>query len=164
MKRWTEIDATASEKEMQDLLYGLVRMLKPDLIVETGCYTGHVTQALGRACLANGSGKVVACDTDERMVNAAREGCQDLPVRVHHAKSLDLPELSQADLIFSDSDYQTRPPEIAAAKAGAVIVVHDTARESHRYDPTAPYLGDVVKQFGGLLFDAGRGFGIIVKE
>lgn len=163
MKHWTEVDPASSEKELQRLLYALVRMLKPELVVETGCYTGLMTRALGRACQANGFGRVVACDRDERMVSAAREICADLPVSVRNVSSLALPELAVADLIFSDSDYGTRPHEIAAAKTGAVIVVHDTSRDSHRYDPSAPFLGDVVKQYGGLLFDAGRGFGIIVK-
>ena len=38
--RWEVHDGTASEIEMTDFLYGLVRMLKPKLIVETGTYRG----------------------------------------------------------------------------------------------------------------------------
>lgn len=75
--------------------------------------------------------------------------------------SLDLPELAEADFIFSDSDYQFREKEIALAKPGAVIVVHDTAIS---YDSSIPPLEGLVKKLGGITFSTYRGFGILKKE
>lgn len=71
-----------------------------------------------------------------------------------------VPELGQADLIFSDSDYKFREEEIWRAKEGAVIVVHDTRIS---YDPTIESLEGLVKQLGGLTFNTYRGFGILIK-
>jgi len=52
-----------SEVEMGELLYGLIRMLKPDLVVETGTYKGGATRYMARACKENDSGHVVTCET-----------------------------------------------------------------------------------------------------
>lgn len=164
MKKWQEVDAVAIEDEMGDLLYGLIRMLKPEIIVETGCYFGHATFWLVSACEANEYGHVITCDTDADKIHAVSTLIRSDHLTVKHTSSLDLPELPKADFVFSDSNYATREKEIALAKEGAVIVVHDTSLESHKYDLTAPYLGDIVKSYGGLIFNAGRGFGIIVKQ
>lgn len=158
---WEIIDETAAEVEMQGLLYALVRMLKPALVVETGTYLGYSTRALGRACQENGQGRVVSCDPNPEYVSAARIRCSGLPVEIHCCPSAELPEFEQADFIFSDSDYGFRPAELASAKRGAIVVVHDTRIS---YDSTMPPLEGLVRQLGGLAFATYRGFGLVVKE
>lgn len=158
---WTIIDETAAELEMQELLFSLVKMLRPELVVETGCYIGLTTRSLGLACFQAHKGRVVSCDTNLEYVERAQKVCQDLPVQIRHVSSLDLPELSEADFIFSDSDYKFRGGEIQRAKSGAVIVVHDT-RVS--YDPMIPALDSLVRAEGGVTFDTYRGFGILRKR
>lgn len=145
---------------MRELLFTLVRMLKPHLVVETGCYLGHATQALGRAVKENGRGRVISCDTSIDCVRAAAVRCRDLPVEVRHAASRDVGELGRADFIFSDSDYACRQEEIGRAKSGAVVVVHDT-RVS--YDSRIAPLSGLVHSLGGVTFPTDRGFGLLVK-
>ncbi len=154
------VAATAAEPEMRELLHALVRMLKPHLVVETGCYLGHTTEALGRAVAFNGRGRVISCDTSIDFVRQALQRCTGLPVQVRHAASRDVGELGYADFIFSDSDYACRAEEIARARPGAVVVVHDT-RVS--FDSTIAPLSGLVHSLGGITFPTERGFGILVK-
>lgn len=157
-KSWEVFDGTSSEVEMGVLLHGLVRMLKPGLVVETGCYHGHATFALASACAANGHGRVISCEINEEYVRIARNRCGALPVEVRHGNTCGgLPELAEADFAFLDSDYATRPSEFRQLKPGCVAVVHDT----DQYDSE---LGEFVRQNGGLTFKAGRGFGIAIKQ
>lgn len=153
---WECPDETAAETEMGDLLYGLVRMLKPLLVVETGTYLGHSSKFLYRAIMENGRGHFVTCDTNPQ---ATFEGFY-AGIDYRHCSSLVLPELSKADFIFSDSDYKFRAAEIGRAKKGAVIVVHDTRIS---YDSALPPLEGFVRDMGGICFESYRGFGILVK-
>lgn len=145
-----------SEIEMHEVLFGLVRYWKPDLVFESGCALGFSTEALGRACLANMGGSVVSCDTNLLCVEQARRRVSQLPCRVEHKSSLDLPELKAADFVFSDSSYEARMQEYEVVKAGALFVVHD-ANQEHA-------IGDFVRSNGGFIVPRGRGFGIIVKK
>lgn len=142
---------------MGEFLYGFVRILKPMLAVETGTYLGHSAKMLYRAVIENGMGHFVTCDPNPQ---CWFEGLFS-GIDYRSVMSLDLPELREADFIFSDSDYQFREKEIELAKPGAVIVVHDTTIS---YDSSIPPLGGLVKKLGGITFSTYRGFGILVKE
>lgn len=166
-RKWTEIDDTASELELHILLEGFVRMLKPELVVETGTYKGHATLAIGQALYGNGFGKLVTCDVNPEFIASARKQIEPYgyPIEFRQCSSLDLPELEAADFVFSDSDYSIRRWEVTKTKPGCVILIHDTTDESHqKYGGKEPHLGDYITAMGGLLFNAGRGFGIIVKR
>lgn len=154
---WECPDETAAEVELGDLLYGLVRMLKPMLVVETGTYLGHSSKFLYRAVKENGMGHFVTCDP---VPQCTFEGFFS-GIDYRSRSSLDLPELAQADFIFSDSDYKYRAAEIERAKPGATILVHDTKIS---YDSTIPPLDGLVREMGGLTFDTYRGFGLIRKR
>lgn len=158
---WTCTDETASELELQELLYALVRALKPNLVVETGTYLGDATLQLAMACEANGKGRVVTCDTQEKYLAEARKKLARFPVELVLGSSLDLPELKEADFIFSDSDYKFRAAEIGRAKKGAVILVHDTKLS---FDPNVPPLEQLVWDCGGICFQTYRGFGLLVRK
>ena len=164
-RKWEIWDGTSSEMAMAELLYSLVRMLKPKLVVETGCYTGHSTYYLAMAVKKNDYGRVISIDIELDCINKARERCagfEDVCEIRHGNVCGGLPELEAADFIFSDSGYEMRFKEMERAKAGAVVVVHDTDMSyDGRYKPGA--LGDKVNELGGLCFHAGRGFGVIVK-
>lgn len=147
----------SSEVEMQEFLYGLVRYLKPTLVFESGSNHGFGTKALGMAVQANGIGRVVSCETNIELFNIASDTCYTLPcVEILHKHSLDCPELSEADFIFSDSDWDSRAKEYELARLGAIYIIHDTQSE--------PVLGKFVVSKGGMNFARGRGFGMIVKR
>lgn len=145
-----------AELEMQEFLFGLVRYLKPKLIFESGSCRGHTARILGLACRANGRGRVVSAEAEQSLFNTARANCRGVPeVEVRHAKAMDCLEVEEADLVFSDSSYESRVEEWKACKRGCVYVVHDTELEKP--------LGIFVQARNGLLIKRGRGFGMMVK-
>lgn len=153
---WLVYDPASSECELHRLLAAMVAMLKPKLIVETGCHKGYATRALGEAC---GVGqRVVTCDPTEEYCVITRQRVRGLPVEVRQCRSEELPELERADLVFSDSDYACRPAEIARCKPGAIVVVHDTRIS---YDSSQAPLEGLVLSLGGVTFDTHRGFGLL---
>lgn len=157
---WECDDETGAEIETQQFLYGLVRVLKPELVVETGTYKGVTAEVMARACKENNFGRVVTCDPYDHRAGQSKSHLF-YPLEFRYCRSFDLPELSEADLVFCDSDYEYRGTEILRCKPGAVIVVHDTLT-SHHSD--YPPLEAMVKDLGGLNFTTARGFGIIVKQ
>jgi len=157
---WTVVDDAGSEVELQRLLFSLVCMLKPELVVETGTYRGYATQQLGLAVKRNGFGRVVSCDTNEAMLEAARGRVRSLPVELRCCRGADLAELREADFVFCDSDYPCRAGELELVKRGAVVLIHDTRISYHSdYEP----LEGLVRSLGGICFDSHRGWGLLRK-
>lgn len=163
--RWHYEDQLgSSETELGHMLYGLVLMLKPDLVVETGTFRGEATHFLGLAAKIH-SGKVVSCDPAPQIADERALFWRDyhLPITIFRGSSLDCPELKAADFAFLDSDYAFREKEWALLKPGCVTVIHDTC-ESFNSDFPSDYLGKFVEANGGLNFHAGKGFGIAIKQ
>jgi len=147
---WSAEDDMAAEGEIGDLIYGLIRALKPALVVETGSYHCTTFTRMMRAVEDNGFGKLVGCDP---VLPKASSGAR---WSLLACRSEDVREtIERCDLIFSDSDPEARKDEFSWLKRGAIAVVHDTC--SH------PDLGIFVRHQGGILFDTPRGFGIIRK-
>jgi hypothetical protein len=159
---WTEIDPVSAEVEMGQLLFGLVRMLKPKIVVETGTYRCHTAQFIAQAVRHNGFGHAWTCDIE---IGIGHLGKLDAYPEITFTKcsSLDLPQLREADFVFSDSAQDLRPKEYELVKPGCVFVVHDTA-QSFSGNSNQRWLGEWVRSEGGLNFYAGRGFGILVKR
>lgn len=154
-EQWTAPDEMASEYEVGDLLFGLVRMAKPRLVVETGTYQADTSRRIGHALIANGIGRLVTCDILDRGAYVDSR-CAGLPVRFRQCNSLELPELKEADLVFCDSgDTNTRSAEYAKVKSGCIFVMHDTA--------SFPDVGRFVRASDGLTLPYSRGVGILVK-
>lgn len=122
----------SAEVELADLLYCFVRLLKPQVVVETGCFMGFTTWALGRAVRDNGFGVVVSCDNDHDKACKARKRCQGLPVHVLNCSCLS-PEMDEwygkAQFAFLDADEDTRPYSLARLRSGCVVAIHDTRQE-----------------------------------
>ena len=77
------------EREVQELVWGLVRALKPKKIVETGSYHGSTSEVIGNALESNDYGYLLSIESDEQWVEAARSRCAHLPrVMIVHADSL----------------------------------------------------------------------------
>jgi len=175
--RWTEFDGAATELEMGDVLYGLVRMTKPVLTFESGCYLGHGTTRIAQALKHNCRGHLVSCDTDAQkvmLVRAALCDQRDGPgsprdftgwADVRIGRAIDQPELRECDFFFCDSNYECRAEELEAVKPGCVVVVHDTTEASwKRYGPASRFMGQMVRDLGGVTFEFSRGFGVLVKK
>jgi len=145
-----------SELELLAHMFTMVVQLKPMLVVETGCHIGLMARALGAGCWTNGFGKVVASDIDSRMVECAQQLCARFPVEIRHCPALALPELSEADLVFIDSSYESRSQEITKVKPGAVYVYHDSYVEPH-------IKLDMRNEEFRVHLDSPRGFSIVRK-
>jgi len=156
------IRATAAEPRVADVLFALVRALRPALVVETGSFLGHTTYMLGLAVKLNGLGRVVSCDVVEEYVREARLNCaRSFAVDIRWCRGIELPELRQADLVFIDSGYADRKEEVLSAKPGAVLLVHDTARS---YDANVEPLDDWVMSMGGICLPTERGLGLLIRR
>src|SRR5258708_21357759 len=156
----TEIDPVTAEVELAALLYSFIRILKPLVVIETGAYHCHTAEVMGQAVQKNEVGHVWTCDIEMGFGHLNR--LEGLPVTFVKCSSLDLPQLKGADFVFSDSGQDTRAKEYELVKPGCVFVVHDT-RTSYNGNPDQYWLGKWVRSQGGLTFEAGRGFGILVK-
>lgn len=132
-------DLMASEYEVSEFLGALVRLLKPKIIIETGCYLGHSTLKMAEAARENGIGYVNSCDTDPSMISSAGELCFGLEpfinLRCCTGENLiskfEHPET--VDLAFIDSSGD-RVAEVQALQLSpcAVVVLHDSNRPQYK--------------------------------
>ncbi len=60
-----KIDMASIDEGSADLLYGLVRALRPRVVLETGTHRGRSTRALVEGVYANDQGKVWTVDMDD---------------------------------------------------------------------------------------------------
>ena len=130
----TADDEMASEHEVYDFLYALVRLLKPKVILETGCYKGGATLKMAQAAADNGCGEVQTCDTNRDMADATLKICSGLNVGVHCCSGIGLMQLySNVDLAFIDSSGD-RVAEVQALNLApnGVVVLHDAKRPQYQ--------------------------------
>lgn len=127
----------ASEHEVYDFLYALVRLLKPKTILETGCYKGGATKAMARAAKTNGIGFVYSCDTDPIKCSEAVSTDELLACYggVQNISGIELcGKVKEVDFAYIDSSGD-RVAEVAALQLapGGVVVLHDSKRA--QYEP-----------------------------
>lgn len=123
-------DGMAVEIECAEFLYGLVRLLKPELVIESGTGRGAAAHAMGAALAKNESGRLVTYEPLELYRDVARRNLGGLPVEVQDGSSLDwggrLP-----DLVFLDSGPDYRHDEIEywlVQGQPFMLAVHDAQR------------------------------------
>lgn len=107
---WHAPDAEATETEVSHFLGALCGALKPKKVLETGAYKGYTAQAIGWAL--KGFGHLDTLEKDESLVFAARVRCRDVPVTVHHLRSLEFEPTEEYDMMFFDSDPNDRIAEM----------------------------------------------------
>ena len=59
---WSTRDEQGAETETSEFMYGLIRLIKPAVVVETGSYLGDTTIAIAKALKENNHGKLYSCD------------------------------------------------------------------------------------------------------
>jgi predicted O-methyltransferase YrrM len=130
---WSAPDCMSSECEVTEFLYALVRLLKPAIVVETGCFLGATSVAIGRALKINRHGRLLTCDLDAALVAQVRKVVSGLglAVEVRHCASMTLiAKVPQVDLAFVDSganrvqEIRSLAPRISRF---GIIALHDTA-------------------------------------
>src|SRR5260370_60687 len=135
------------EPEVGAMLFAIVRLLKPEVCVETGLYVGDSAHWIGRALLENKKGKLTTCDIDsERIAPArARFANDGLPITVNEQSGFELlHSFQQMDFVHIDSGNQeVRREELMSIgehniSPGGVVCYHDATRDmTCLYEPFA---------------------------
>lgn len=152
--RYTSPDGMATETVVSQFMGWLVRMMKPERVLETGCYIGSTTVEIGQALKENGSGTLFTCDTKFEYCDAVYEMTKDLPVVVESISGVEqAKKWDKIDLAFLDSGGD-RVEEAKALRMNpnGIVVLHD----AHR--PTFEQIAELGWQ--RIKFYTPRGLGI----
>jgi len=121
----------AAENEVADFIAALVKLVKPQRVLELGTAFGHTSEKIGQALADNGFGELDTLDIKANRLEEARKRVAGLPVNVHEADYTKWtpPDGAKYDLAFFDSDRRNRDREYALFKPYlnpyAVLLFHD---------------------------------------
>ena len=128
---WSSHDGMASEIEVSEFIYALVRLTKPEFCFESGTYKGNTTFTIGSALNDNKYGSLVSTEVNIDYIKEAQIYCNDLPVEILHMSSLDYMPTQNIDFIFFDGLFENRIKEYNKFKEffteKTILVFHDTA-------------------------------------
>lgn len=128
--------------EEGDLLYALIRMLKPIHCFETGAGSGISAYRIGQALALNGEGSLNTCELDDERIAETTERCKGLPVTIHKIEGINLLSNQEViDFAFIDSgEPAVRLQELkllegtSKVPSNGVVVVHDVLNPIEDYD------------------------------
>ena len=134
-ERWSMYDSMTAEVEVLEFLRTLVTTIKPELVVETGTFSGISTLWIAEALRQNGRGRIVTCEYDPVVFANARErfAKSDLApwIECRNESSLETRIDGRIDLLFSDSDIPIREQEVRRflpqMNPTGIILVHDAS-------------------------------------
>jgi predicted O-methyltransferase YrrM len=109
-------DSMSAEVEVLDFLKAIVTTIKPEVIVETGTFSGLSTLRIAEGLKANGFGRVVTCEYDAKVFMAAQKRFASSGlgqwIDARNESSLDMKVEDRIDLLFCDSDAPLREQEV----------------------------------------------------
>ena len=134
-ERWSMLDSMTAEVEVLEFLRTLVTTIKPELVVETGTFSGISTLWIAEGLKANGRGRVITCEFDPKVYDNAkgRIGASGLAdwIELRNESSLEMKVEGTIDLFYSDSDMPIREQEIRRflpqISPCGVILMHDAS-------------------------------------
>ena len=134
-ERWSMYDSMTAEVEVLEFLRTLVTTIKPNLVVETGTFMGVSTLWIAEALRLNGFGRIVSCEFDPKMFEAAKQKIEASEFRdlidLRNESSLEMKVEGTIDLFFSDSDMPIREQEVRRylpqISPFGVILMHDAS-------------------------------------
>jgi prolipoprotein diacylglyceryl transferase len=134
-ERWHMYDSMSAEVEVLDFLRQLVVTVKPELIVETGTFSGLSTLRLAEGLKANGIGKVITCEYDAKVFAAAQQRFASSGlaqwIDARNESSLDMKVAGTIDMLFCDSDAPLREQEVRRflpqMNPWGLILMHDAS-------------------------------------
>ena len=134
-ERWSMFDSMTAEMEVLEFLRTLVTTIKPELIVETGTFSGVSTIWLAEGLKANGRGRIVSCEFDPLIYANAKERIEKSAVaewiELRNQSSMDMKIEGTIDLFFSDSDLPIREQEVCRylpqINPFGIILMHDAS-------------------------------------
>lgn len=134
-ERWHMYDSMSAEVEVLDFLRTVVTTTKPELVVETGTFSGLSTLRIAEGLKRNGIGRVITCEWDKKVFDAAKKrftesGLGDW-IDARNESSLELHVPGRIDLLFCDSDPDLREREVRRflpqMKPYGLILIHDAS-------------------------------------
>jgi prolipoprotein diacylglyceryl transferase len=134
-ERWHMYDSMTAEVEVLDFLEAIVTTIKPELVVETGTFSGLSTLRIAEGLKANGFGRVITCEYDAKVFAAAKErfarsGLADW-IDARNESSLEMKVDGRIDLLFCDSDAPIRGQEVRhylpQVNPHGLILMHDAS-------------------------------------
>ncbi|MGH9676164.1 MAG: prolipoprotein diacylglyceryl transferase family protein, partial [Candidatus Acidiferrum sp.] len=134
-ERWRMYDSMSAEVEVLDFLKGLVTTMKPELVVETGTFSGLSTLRIAEGLKANGFGRVVTCEYDPKVFAAAEKRFAGSGlgswIEARNESSLEMKVDGRIDLLFCDSDAPIREQEVRKflpqMNPNGLILMHDAS-------------------------------------
>jgi predicted O-methyltransferase YrrM len=134
-ERWSMYDSMTAEVEVLEFLRTLVTTIKPNLVVETGAFMGVSTLWIAEALRLNGFGRIISCEYDAQVFEAARQKIDASEFRdlidLRQESSLEMKVDGTIDLFFSDSDMPVREQEVRRylpqISPFGVILMHDAS-------------------------------------
>ena len=134
-ERWHMYDSMSAEVEVLDFLKSIVITLKPELIVETGTFSGLSTLRIAEGLQANGFGRVITCEYDAQVFAAAKKrfSASGLGkwIDARNESSLEMKVEGRIDLLFCDSDAPLREQEVRKflpqMNPHGLILMHDAS-------------------------------------
>jgi len=109
VKSRTQKDAWATESEVFDLLFGMVRSVKPENVLEIGTFEGDTAVAMAKALKENGNGHLTTLDIkDYQQENVIEDaGLSDWVkcIKSNPNEYIDTIPSSSVDFIFIDDGH-----------------------------------------------------------
>jgi predicted O-methyltransferase YrrM len=132
-ERWRMYDSYTAEVEVLDFLRALITTVKPNLVVETGTFSGISAIAIAEGLRQNGFGKVITCEYDPATYAKAKDRIEASPVaswiECRNASSLEMTVEGEIDILFSDSEQNIRAQEVRRflpqMNPHGLILIHD---------------------------------------
>ena len=137
-ERWRMFDSMAAELEVLDFLESLIATIKPQLVVETGTFTGLSTLRMAAGMQRNGFGRVISCEVDPDVFARAKRRIEASAlahwVELRNESSLDMKIDGTIDILFSDSHIPIREQEVRRflpqVSPFGLILMHDASSHS----------------------------------
>ncbi len=134
-ERWHMYDSMTAEAEVLDFLKALVQTIKPELVVETGTFSGLSTLRIAEGLRANGLGRVITCEHDPKVFAVAAKRFADSGladwIDTRNESSLEMKVDGRIDLLFCDSDAPIREQEVRKflpqMNPHGLILMHDAS-------------------------------------
>ena len=135
-ERWRMWDDGGVECEVGEFFYGLVRMSKPETVLETGLYHGISASYIAQALHDNSHGKLVSIEYERQHIETSKKrlitlGLNDR-VLIHHVSSLDFAPSYKFDIMLLDTEPQIRFQELVKfypfLEDGGYVFIHDAPR------------------------------------
>ncbi|MGI8959499.1 MAG: O-methyltransferase [Bryobacteraceae bacterium] len=137
-ERWRMFDSMAAELEVLDFLESLITTVKPQLVVETGTFTGLSTLRMAAGMQRNGFGKIISCELDPAVFARAKQRIEGSGlghwIELRNESSLDMKIDGMIDIFFSDSHIPIREQEVRRflpqVSPFGLILMHDASSHS----------------------------------